>query len=333
MILALDVAYDGQTGIVGMVEFEAWSAEEADYCGAIYTRVESEYVPGEFFKRELPCLLKALNFRNSEYECIVIDGFVHLKGKGRKGLGRYLYEDLRGGTPVVGVAKNRLKIATRYVCVYRGRSRRPLYVSAMGMRMPVAVSCIEGMAGAHRIPGMLKLVDQLTKSQHRKGCRKMETIRPTKESDLNTLFEIINDAALAYKGVIPTDRWHEPYIPLDELKREIDAGIAFWGLERDGRLHGVMGFQDKGDVVLIRHAYVRTQTRKQGIGTKLLRHLEQMTDKPILIGTWADAFWAISFYEKNGYAVVREAEKNRLLRTYWSIPERQIETSVVLIKD
>ncbi|MEW6670984.1 MAG: GNAT family N-acetyltransferase [Thermodesulfobacteriota bacterium] len=160
----------------------------------------------------------------------------------------------------------------------------------------------------------------------------MNTIRPITESDLNTIFEIINDAAQAYKGIIPADRWHEPYMPLEELKHEIGAGVVFWGLEQEGRLAGVMGFQDKGDVVLIRHAYVRTQSRNRGIGTKLLRHLENMADKPILIGTWAAAAWAISFYKKNGYTLVVEDEKNRLLRKYWSIPVRQIETSVVLTR-
>jgi len=161
----------------------------------------------------------------------------------------------------------------------------------------------------------------------------MNTIRLTTESDLNAIFRIINDAAQAYKGIIPADRWHEPYMTMEELKHEINAGIIFWGLEQGGRLTGVMGFQDKGDVVLIRHAYVRTPSRNQGIGTRLLRHLENMTDKPILIGTWAAATWAISFYKKNGYILVTAEEKNRLLKKYWSIPERQIETSVVLIKN
>jgi deoxyinosine 3'endonuclease (endonuclease V)/N-acetylglutamate synthase-like GNAT family acetyltransferase len=328
MILALDVAYDDLTGIVGMVEFETWSAEEAGYRGTIHTRVKSEYVPGEFYKRELPCLLKALTFRKGAYECIVVDGFVHLEGKGRKGLGLHLYRAMRGRTPVVGVAKNSLKTAKQYISVFRGRSRKPLYVSAVGMGTVAAAARIKGMAGAYRIPRMLKLVDQLTK-----GSRKMDAIRPTTESDLNTIFSIINDAARAYKGIIPADRWHEPYMSLAELKHEISAGVIFWGLERDGRLMGVMGIQDKGEVVLIRHAYVRTQSRNQGIGATLLRHLEKMTDKPILIGTWADATWAVSFYEKSGYRLVTKEEKNRLLKKYWSIPERQIETSVVLIKN
>jgi len=155
-------------------------------------------------------------------------------------------------------------------------------------------------------------------------------IRECTESDFNTIFEIINNAAQVYKGVIPDDRWHQPYMSLGELRKEIDDGIVFFGLERDGRLLGVMGIQDKIDVTLIRHAYVRRRAQKTGIGQKLLQHLERMTDKPILIGTWAAASWAISFYEKNGYALVSEENKNRLLRKYWSIPERQVETSVVL---
>lgn len=117
---------------------------------------------------------------------------------------------------------------------------------------------------------------------------------------------------------------------LTELRAEIDDGIVFWGLKRDGQLLGVMGIQDKGDVTLIRHAYVTTKAQKQGIGEKLLKHLQSMTEKPILIGTWAAASWAISFYQKNGFTLVSEEEKNRLLRRYWSIPERQAETSVVL---
>ena len=155
-------------------------------------------------------------------------------------------------------------------------------------------------------------------------------IRKCTESDLKTIFEIVNDAAIAYKGIIPGDRWQEPYMPMEEVLGEIKAGVTFWGLEIAGDLLGVMGIQDKGDVALIRHAYVRTRSRQQGIGEHLLLHLEGLTEKPILVGTWKAASWAISFYEKNGYILVSETEKNRLLQKYWSIPERQIETSVVL---
>jgi N-acetylglutamate synthase-like GNAT family acetyltransferase len=155
-------------------------------------------------------------------------------------------------------------------------------------------------------------------------------IRECKDSEFNTISEIINDAAQAYRGVIPQDCWHEPYMSLAELRAQIEDGIVFWGLERDGQLLGVMGIQDKGDVTLIRHAYVLSRAQKRGIGEKLLQHLQNMTEKPILVGTWAAASWAVSFYQKNGYTLVSKEEKNRLLRRYWSIPERQVETSVVL---
>ena len=155
-------------------------------------------------------------------------------------------------------------------------------------------------------------------------------IRRCKDSDFKTISEVINDAAEAYRGVIPGDRWKEPYMPFDELRKEIEDGIVFWGQEEGGELAGVRGIQDKSEVMLIRHAYVRTGAQKLGIGRNLLQHLENMTDKPILIGTWAAATWAISFYEKNGYARVSAEEKNFLLRKFWSIPERQVETSVVL---
>ena len=155
-------------------------------------------------------------------------------------------------------------------------------------------------------------------------------IRPCEADDLETIYEIVNDAAQVYKGVIPADRWHEPYMPREELEHEIDDGVRFWGYEENGELVGVMGIQDVQDVTLIRHAYVRTARRGQGIGGRLLAHLRTLTDRPILIGTWAAAIWAIRFYEKHGFRLVTEEEKNRLLKKYWSIPERQVETSVVL---
>ena len=155
-------------------------------------------------------------------------------------------------------------------------------------------------------------------------------MRARNASDFDDIYEIINDAAQAYRGIIPEDRWHEPYMSRDALQHEINDGVCFWAYEEDGRLIGIMGIQDKGEVDLIRHAYVRTDKRKQGIGTKLLHFLESLSEKPILIGTWADATWAIRFYQKNGYRLLEEDEKNRLLKTYWSIPERQVETSVVL---
>jgi len=157
-------------------------------------------------------------------------------------------------------------------------------------------------------------------------------IRKCEAADLNTMLEIINDAADAYRGIIPADRWQEPYMPLDELISEIEDGIEFHGLEQGGELLGIMGIQHREDVTLIRHAYVRTQAQRRGVGTKLLRHLEGLAQGPILVGTWAAATWAVAFYERNGYTRVSYEEKERLLRTYWSIPERQVETSVVLAK-
>ena len=155
-------------------------------------------------------------------------------------------------------------------------------------------------------------------------------IGPCEPADVPAIYEIVNDGAQAYKGVIPADRWHEPYMPLDELKSEIAKGVRFFGCRVDGRLVGVMGIQDVKDVTLIRHAYVRTRERRRGIGRALLEKLTSQTRRPILIGTWKAATWAIGFYEKNGFRVVSEDEKNRLLRKYWTIPDRQVEESVVL---
>ena len=158
----------------------------------------------------------------------------------------------------------------------------------------------------------------------------MILIRKSIEADFTLVLAIINDAARAYQGVIPGDRWHEPYMSADELDRELDSGVAFWVEEQDGRLSGVMGIQDKGDVSLVRHAYVAPDTQRTGVGTRLLRHVQGLVDKPILIGTWAAASWAIDFYRRNGFTLVTSSQKDRLLQTYWSIPARQIETSVVL---
>ncbi len=156
-------------------------------------------------------------------------------------------------------------------------------------------------------------------------------IRPCTDSDVPNIFAIVNDAAQAYKGVIPADRWHEPYMPLAELREEIAAGVKFWGCEEGGQLVGVMGMQPVKDVTLIRHAYVRTAMRSRGVGGKLLAHLLGRADGKILVGTWKAADWAVKFYQKRGFQLVSEEEKNRLLKTYWNIPERQIETSVVLV--
>jgi len=155
-------------------------------------------------------------------------------------------------------------------------------------------------------------------------------IRPCNDTDFETIYSIINEAAEAYRGIIPADRWHEPYMPEEDLRHEIQSGVRFWGCEENGELVGVMGIQDVQDVTLIRHAYVRTSRRNQGIGGKLLAELRKTTHRPILIGTWAAAIWAIRFYEKHGFRLVTPEEKDRLLKKYWSIPERQVETSVVL---
>jgi len=155
-------------------------------------------------------------------------------------------------------------------------------------------------------------------------------IRQCDASEVEPIYSIINDAAEAYRGVIPGDRWKEPYMSKDELQHEIDQGVVFWGYEQDGELVGVMGIQHLQDVTLIRHAYVRTAKQNQGIGEKLLSSLRQQTTRPLLVGTWADALWAIRFYENHGFQLVSWEEKERLLRKYWSIPERQVETSVVL---
>jgi N-acetylglutamate synthase-like GNAT family acetyltransferase len=155
-------------------------------------------------------------------------------------------------------------------------------------------------------------------------------IRRCHEGDLETVYTIINGAAEAYKGIIPPDRWHEPYMPEEELLEEMAAGVVFWGYEEDGELLGVMGIQPVQDVTLIRHAYVRPDRQKRGIGRELLLSLREQTTRPVLVGTWAAAGWAIRFYEQNGFQLVSPAEKDRLLRKYWSIPQRQVETSVVL---
>lgn len=155
-------------------------------------------------------------------------------------------------------------------------------------------------------------------------------IRQCADEDFDVIYEIINESATAYKGIIPPDRWKEPYMPKEELSAEISDGVVFWGYEENKKIVGVMGIQDVMDVTLIRHSYVQTEQRNHGIGGKLLSHLREKTDRPILIGTWADSVWAVKFYEKYGYRLVTESEKNRLLKKYWKIPERQVETSVVL---
>ena len=157
-------------------------------------------------------------------------------------------------------------------------------------------------------------------------------IRPIEAHETEIVHGIINAAAQAYHGVIPADCWHEPYMRLEELERELRAGVNFWGVEDGGRLIGVMGRQDLGEVILIRHAYVHPAWQRRGVGARLLTHLLSRVDRQVLVGTWAAAHWAIRFYEKNGFTLVSHQEKERLLRTHWTITDRQIETSVVLAR-
>jgi SAM-dependent methyltransferase/GNAT superfamily N-acetyltransferase len=155
-------------------------------------------------------------------------------------------------------------------------------------------------------------------------------IRPCSPDDFGQVLTVINDGAGAYEGFIPPDRWYDPYMPEGELRGEIEAGVAFTGFYDGDELLGVMGFQDVEDVTLIRHAYVRTSHRRQGIGGRLLQHLLQRTDRPVLVGTWAAGDWAIRFYRKHGFRLLPDHDRVRLLQRYWTIPARQIETSVVL---
>ena len=158
----------------------------------------------------------------------------------------------------------------------------------------------------------------------------MAAIRECRDDDRGAILAIVNSAAEAYRGVIPADRWHEPYMPAEELDGEIAAGVRFWGYEDGGGLAGVMGTQTVRDVELIRHAYVAPGRQRAGIGAALLARLVADAERPLLVGTWADAGWAVRFYERHGFELLPRERGAELLREYWSIPERQIETSVVL---
>jgi GNAT superfamily N-acetyltransferase len=158
-------------------------------------------------------------------------------------------------------------------------------------------------------------------------------IRPCRADERDAILAIVNAAAEAYRGVIPADRWHEPYMSRAELDAEIAAGVAFWGYEEGGALTGVMGIQPVRDVVLIRHAYVAPAGQGRGVGGALLEHLAATMPGPLLVGTWAAAEWAIRFYAGHGFTPVAPERVAELLRAYWDIPERQIETSVVLRRD
>lgn len=158
----------------------------------------------------------------------------------------------------------------------------------------------------------------------------MSGIRPCRDEERDALLAIVNAAAEAYRGVIPADRWHEPYMSREELDAEIVAGVVFSGYESDGELVGVMGVQPVRDVDLIRHAYVAPGRQGRGIGGALLAHLLGASTRRTLVGTWAAASWAIRFYERHGFEAVDAERTAELLKAYWTIPERQIETSVVL---
>ena len=155
-------------------------------------------------------------------------------------------------------------------------------------------------------------------------------IRPTLDHEREQLLAIVNAAAVAFRSVIPDDRWHEPYMSPAELDAEIAAGVRFWGYEADGELIGTMGVQARGDVDLIRHAYVLPGHQGRGVGTALLQHLREESPRPMLVGTWAAADWAIRFYRRHGFELVSDEQKTALLKAHWTIPDRQIETSVVL---
>ncbi len=200
-----------------------------------------------------------------------------------------------------------------------------------------ALVCLLALANQFEIDLEQALIDKLVvREGHREwksAVGSAPTIRLCEANDLPTVYAIINDAAQAYKDVIPQDRWHDPYMPLAELQQEIAQGVRFWGYEERGELIGVIGLQHVQDVSLIRHAYVLTEHQRRGVGTRLLAHLRRQATRPMLAGTWADAVWAIRFYQKRGFRLVSPEEKDRLLRKYWSIPARQVETSVVLAQE
>ena len=155
-------------------------------------------------------------------------------------------------------------------------------------------------------------------------------IRRCEAADVEDIYDVINDAAAAYRGVIAADCWREPYMSREELSRECASGVVFSGFFEGANLAGVMGLQLVADVALIRHAYTRTAKQHRGIGATLLAHVRQQMERPMLIGTWTAATWAVRFYEREGFKLVRSEDKAALLRRYWTIPDRQIDESVVL---
>ena len=161
----------------------------------------------------------------------------------------------------------------------------------------------------------------------------MHPIRRCRDDEASTVLAIVNAAAEAYRDVIPADRWHDPYMSGEQLKRDVAAGVEFWGYELEDALIGVMGIQPVRDVDLIRHAYVKPGSQRLGIGAALIAHLRSLSTRRLLVGTWADASWAIRFYQREGFVLVPPARAAMLLKSYWDIPERQIQTSVVLERE
>ena len=178
--------------------------------------------------------------------------------------------------------------------------------------------------------GIIRFFERGKKSPLYLGAGIMHNVRPCRDDERATILAIINAAAEAYRGVIPADRWHEPYMAQDELDSEIAAGVVFWGYEDDGMLVGVMGLQSVSDVDLIRHAYVLPGSQRRGIGGALLGRLRLLSTRRMLVGTWAAADWAIRFYNRHNFELVSPTRKTVLLKTYWRVPDRQIEMSVVL---
>jgi len=158
----------------------------------------------------------------------------------------------------------------------------------------------------------------------------MSVIRPCRDDERSSILTIINAAAVAYRGVIPADCWHEPYMASQEFDREIASEVVFWGYEQDSVLVGVMGIQGVRDVDLIRHAYVLPGSQRYGVGAALIKHLRSLNARQMLVGTWRAATWAISFYRRHGFELVAADRTIELLKAYWTISDRQIETSVVL---
>jgi GNAT superfamily N-acetyltransferase len=160
----------------------------------------------------------------------------------------------------------------------------------------------------------------------------MNSIRRCGDDDVAAIVAIVNAAATVYRGAIPADCWHEPYMTMAQLRREITDGVSFWGCEREGELVGVMGAQPVRDVDLIRHAYVRPDCQRHGVGAALIEHILRQSARRMLVGTWEAATWAIAFYGRHGFELVAPERRRDVLRAYWTIPERQLETSVVLAR-